>query len=181
MQCVDHIVRDAERDAERRAAQAAATRERKSVVTYITNSANQLFGAGSIDGSTLKMISDIVDSMSATSQGEIVDDVADSAPEPVAKQARKTKDRGSRVLPMAPPNLRYASAGVKLAWALQIYDVNVKDYVEASRHQLNRNNPIAKCYRHCCMLDEAEFLKRHGNGTGNYAISKFNPCPTCVK
>ena len=105
-------------------------------------------------------------------------DDADAAP--ASKKAKCRK--GDKELPVATNFGRWTAAD-KLVWIDEHADYNSGDYIESSRHKLNRINKVAKCFRGCCQRDHAVFLAKHGkkNGKGvvDFVITKLKPCGTC--
>jgi len=108
---------------------------------------------------------------------------------PSTKKPKVTQDRGTKVLEKPPFSMGHAPAEQKLLWIDQHADFANSGYTEASRQQLNRINPIAKCFRSCCNKDVAQFLAKHGSTTNkkdkdgnlvvNFVNTKFKPCASC--
>ena len=112
-------------------------------------------------------------------------DAPDDGPAPKRSRVR----HGTKSLPVV-ANIGRLPALAKLEWIDAHADENTGDYIEKSRHMLNRINKIAKCFRDCCEKDACIFLGKHGKPKGkgieevlDFAITKFDPrdCDTCTK
>ena len=82
-------------------------------------------------------------------------------------------------------NFQRWSAKEKLEFIDSKAAESTSKYKNSCRQWLIRVNPIAKCFRHCCQRDVDIFLTKHGNGKGNFSLTKVSPkmagCETCCK